>query len=188
MGYAGSTCPVSSPCCRSNYPFTDFSPDGALRERVVDRLSLLRRGVIESTDTNTVSVQFDLTDATFPGHIECVPETCSSGGGSAAVRRVGSSVVVPFRGTGVRWKLEIRTGATDSEWSARLYEFWAENREVGPPPLVCNDYWTTATEYHLDGVLHLSTRDVSDLGAFHGRFQGEISGEPPTYVIETMEF
>ena len=189
-GHAASDCPPEDPCCHDNWPFDDFTPNDAIRTHVVEQLSLLRHGVIQGDDLNLepilrndVTVHFDLTEPTAPGTVR---GGCCGFSSTVQPIRVGSSIVVRYHYNPRRWyELEILTGETPADWSARLYVFHAENREFPPAPLACSDYWATGMSYVLVGDLHLNTDDLSDLDALHGRL---VMGIGARTSIESMEF
>lgn len=181
-GYAASTCPSTNPCCHSNWPFTDFSPDGRAREVAVEQLSLLGFGVISPSSHNDVAVQVDLTDEPAGSIRFCDPAMrCVTWGGGTPLL-VGDSLVVVYGATGERWELEIVPGLTPDEWSVMLYRFVDHTREGLAPPLACSDWYSVGSSYLLEGVLHLSTDDFVDPAAVHGRL--EASGSPYTFVLE----
>lgn len=95
-GYAISTCPPTDPCCHSNWPFTDFSPDGHVREVTVEQLSLLGLGVTGRTPYNHVTVQIDFTEDPV-GILEYCRGgmSCTTWGGGNAVQ-VGESIVIVY--------------------------------------------------------------------------------------------
>lgn len=171
-GHATSTCPSSDLCCHSNWPFTDFSPDGRTREVAVEQLSVLRRGVV-SRHENDVVVQFDHTGP--PGAVLTVcgpgPTVCTTGGGSYSLA-VGDSLVVVSSGPTERFELEIVPGATPDEWSIHVYQFFLPMREGLPTPLRCSDSFALGIPHRqLEGTLRLSTDDLSEPASVHGRLE-----------------
>jgi hypothetical protein len=181
-GHAVSTCPPTNPCCHSNWPFTDFSPDGTVREVAVEQMSLLGRGVVQRREPyNDLSVTFDLTGIPPGGIIEhCDGVGCSRAAGGPRLA-VGDSVVVYYGSDLDRWLLEIIPGETAEDWSAHVYRFQAVTREGLTPPLACSDWYSASSSFALVGVLHLNTSDLSDPEAVHGHLIA--TGDPFDFDI-----
>ncbi len=182
-GHATSACAATDPCCQSNWPFTDFSPDGRTREETVEDLSLIGRGVVDRSSDGQVTVQFDLTEET-PRRFEfCTGGSrCERGSASSAPFLMGAALVKVYGGTGQRWELEIIPGSRPTDWTVHLYRFIDNTREGLTPPLACSDWYSVSSSYPLVGVLHLSSEDLSDPEAVHGRLEAE-SG-PFTFEFE----
>lgn len=182
-GHAVSTCPSTNPCCHSNWPFTDFSPDGTVREVAVEQMSLLRLGVVQRRQAyNDVSVLFDLTAISPGGVLQfCQDDSgCRTGGGFRHL--VGDSIVVSYgSGADGRWQFEITPGETADGWSVHLHWFRDVTREGLTPPLVCSDWYSVSTSYALEGILHLNTSDLSDPEAVHGHLIA--TGDPFDFDI-----
>jgi hypothetical protein len=172
-GHATSTCPASDLCCHSNWPFTDFSPDGRTREVAVEQLSVLRRGVV-SRHENDVAVRFDLTEPTFRQFEVCGPgeSGCTAASASSPPFWVGDAFVKQYGFGTERWELEIVPGVTPDEWSVHLYQFFLPMREGLPTPLQCSDSFALGIPHRqLEGTLRLSTDDLSDPASVHGRLE-----------------
>lgn len=169
-GHAISDCPATNPCCHENWPFDDFSPNGQPREVAIQHLSLLGRGIVERPTDGNISVGFDLAEDPG-GRLEyCplgAPESCVSWGGGTPVV-VGSSLVIVYSSlsAGEHWEVELLPGASSDDWPARVFRFEDTGHEA-PSPLACSGY--AATAYDLEGELRLTTNDLSDPEAIHGR-------------------
>jgi hypothetical protein len=160
-GYAVADKPVLGGC-PEGWPFSDFGPDGRLRERVVRQMSFLSRAPVERESANDLPVVFDLAPP--------YPTRCNTGAGclSAQVERVGTSILVAS-GDRTVIQLEILPGETRDAWTMRLYR----SRRIGsmhsPVILSCLGF---DGSYLTSGTLHLNTDDLSDLDALHGRLEG----------------
>ena len=165
-GYAVADKPVFGGC-PEGWPFSDFGPDGALRERVVRQMGLLSNvPVVEREGANDLPVVFDLAP---PFNPRCSREGCT-GASWIPVFRAGSSVVVTYQlGT---MQLEILPGQTREAWTMRLYQIACRRCTDDVPITVgCqNNFY--GREYLRSGTLHLNTDDLSDLDALHGRVEG----------------
>ena len=180
-GYAVADKPVLGGC-PEGWPFSDFGPDGRLREHVVRQMAILSSARIEREGVNDLPVIFDLTGTTIRGLIRCNPDPLCSAGEFVTVERFGSSVAVRQPADPrVRWQLEIIQAQTRDTWRARLYRTDMRFRDL-PLQLVCNESY--GYDYLMSGVLHLNTDDLSDLDALHGRLEG--TGEGNTEI--TFEF
>ncbi len=181
-GHATSTCPTTNPCCHSNWPFTDFSPNGRVREVAVEQLSVVGGAPIEPSTYDGVAVQVDLTEVPGGRFRFCDPAMrCTTWGGGTPVL-VGDSLVVLYSGGVEHWELEIVPGTAPDDWSVMLYRFVDNTREGLTPPLTCSDWYARASSYLLEGVLHLSTDNFDDPAAVHGRL--EAGGSPYTLELE----
>ena len=102
-GHAVSTCPPTNPCCHSGWPFTDFSPDGTVREVAVEQMSLVGRHVAQRrSPNNDVSVVFDFTEEPRGTSEFCGLLGCSTQAQGFPVV-VGSSLVFLYDGAVQRW-------------------------------------------------------------------------------------
>jgi hypothetical protein len=185
QNHAVSDCPVSDVCCHDNWPFEDFSPSAGVLDRARGSMSMARTAVLSREGVSDVSVVADLVGGTRSLTMQCFgsePSTfpCSDVGSGGSVTRVGDSVVVVFDRFSYRFELEIAMGTAVEDWSVNLYHSVVWMRD--PTPVVsCNNY-RVGTEWAVSGVLHVNTTDVSDLDSFHGRFDGEVDGNP--FVME----
>ena len=162
-GYAVADKPVIGGC-REGWPFSDFGPDGRLRERVVRQMSVLSSVRVQREGANDLPVVFDLAPPFRPrcsDRPECL---------SAEVLGVGQSIVASQDNGAVVVQLEILPGEIRDEWTMRLYrnECLCTDRPIG---LACQtDFF--GREHLTSGTLHLNTDDLSNLDALHGRVEG----------------
>ena len=170
-GYAVADKPVLGGC-QEGWPFSDFRPDGSLRERVVRQMSILSGVQVEREGANDFPVVFDLAPPIPP---RCWDRPACI---TARVDRVGRSVVVS-RGDNVAIQLEILPDETPGDWTMRLYR--SECLCIRPTELWCQHNYIGG-EYLTGGTLHLNTDDLSDLDALHGRVEGvALNGQPFTF-------
>jgi hypothetical protein len=167
-GYAVADKPVLG-ACPEGWPFSDFGPAGALRERVVSQLGLVSSVRVERDGVNNLPVVFDLAP---PYLTRCSREGCF-GSTYIPVIPVGTSVVIPFTrfNHGTSMQLEILPGETRDAWTTRLYRTDCRCGGDVPVYLSCQGNFF-GREYLTSGTLHLNTDDLSDLDALHGRLEG----------------
>ena len=163
-GYAVADKPVIGGC-QEGWPFSDFGPDGRLRERVVRQMSILSRARIEREGVNDLPVVFDLAS---PFIERCSRDGCT-GATYIAVERIGDAIIVTY-GDRTIIQLEILPGETRDAWTMRLNRSNCRCSMDSPLSLACQiDFFgQTLTS----GTLHLNTDDLSDLDALHGRVEG----------------
>jgi hypothetical protein len=186
-GYAVSDCPTADPCCHEHWPFTDFAPTGRVLEAARDQLSLLGDTVITRRGVSEIATVADLIAPIPWPRIYCergatpLFRGCDSMGAGATLGQVGQSVVVRFERFHFRIDLEITPSDSLAQWAVQLFLFQPLYRDT-PPMLWCENY-STGEELSVSGVLHLSTADISDLTAFHGRLEG-IDGWGAAFTME----
>lgn len=165
-GYAVADKPVLGGCSEG-WPFSDFEPDGRLRERVVRQMSILSYARAERAGLDDFRVSFD--------HAPPFMERCShpgcTGHAYLGVERIGEAIVVTDGVDRDIVQLEILPGATRDTWSARVYRTECRCAMDVAVYLACGvDFFSRGNP--TSGTLHLNTDDLSDLDALHGRVEG----------------
>ena len=165
-GYAVADKPVLG-ACPEGWPFSDFGPDGAMRERVVRQMGLLSIVRVEREGANDLPVVFDLA----PPFLErCSREGCT-GHAYIAVERIGEAIVVTDGVDHEITQFEILPGETRDTWTMRPYRTECRCATDVAVYLSCGvDFFSRG--YPTSGTLHLNTDDLSDLDALHGRVEG----------------
>ena len=185
-GYVVSDCPLTDICCHEFWPFTDFDPSGPTLDHALDQMGVvLGVGVIGRRGERDLPVEFDLTEETQRGVVRCSGgEDCRSAGYPVTTELYPATAVVRFGEGGVNpfWELEIVPAEMPSAWSARLYSITPGSRGSGPAASCVGYSW--GREPLVAGTLHLSSDQITDLDALHGRVEGV--GETGTEI--TVEF